>query len=220
MCSRRRQRTDQGRRARPVTFATVGLMRRDYDQYYRGFSNATLWPAFHYRADLLQYDRAEYEGYCRVNAWLAQQARAAAAARRRHLGPRLSPDSVRAGAARDGRHEPIGFFLHIPFPASRRFCSPCRRIENWSRRCVSYDLLGFQTGARRTARSATTSSAGERTSRHAATALSQAFGRKLKARRLSDRRLSRRDRRGWRKRAKAAATCRTCKRQLRRAQAR
>ncbi|MEK6297366.1 MAG: trehalose-6-phosphate synthase, partial [Paraburkholderia tropica] len=57
----------------PVTFATIGLLRRDYDQYYRGFSNATLWPAFHYRADLVQYDRHDYEGYCRVNAWLAQQ---------------------------------------------------------------------------------------------------------------------------------------------------
>ena len=35
-----------------VTFATVGLTRKDYDQYYRGFSNATLWPVFHYRNDL------------------------------------------------------------------------------------------------------------------------------------------------------------------------
>ena len=46
----------------PVTFATIGLVRRDYDQYYRGFSNATLWPAFHYRADLVQYDRHDFEG--------------------------------------------------------------------------------------------------------------------------------------------------------------
>lgn len=57
----------------PVTFATIGLSRRDYDQYYRGFSNATLWPAFHYRTDLIQYDRHEFEGYSRVNVWLAQQ---------------------------------------------------------------------------------------------------------------------------------------------------
>ena len=57
----------------PVTFATVGLSRRDYDQYYRGFSNATLWPAFHYRADLIHYDRHDFDGYRRVNVWLAQQ---------------------------------------------------------------------------------------------------------------------------------------------------
>ncbi len=43
-----------------VTFATVGLTRKDYDQYYRGFSNATLWPVFHYRNDLARYEREEY----------------------------------------------------------------------------------------------------------------------------------------------------------------
>src|ERR1044072_3270910 len=55
----------------PVTFATIALMRRDYDQYYRGFSNATLWPAFHYRADLLHYDRHDFEGYMRGQAYPA-----------------------------------------------------------------------------------------------------------------------------------------------------
>ena len=45
-----------------VTFATIGLAQRDYDQYYRGFSNATLWPAFHYRPDLIQFDRDEFDG--------------------------------------------------------------------------------------------------------------------------------------------------------------
>ncbi|WP_346742373.1 trehalose-6-phosphate synthase, partial [Burkholderia cenocepacia] len=45
-----------------VTYATVGLTRRDYDQYYRGFSNATLWPVFHYRGDLARFDRQEYAG--------------------------------------------------------------------------------------------------------------------------------------------------------------
>ena len=49
-----------------VTYATVGLTKRDYDQYYRGFSNATLWPTFHYRNDLSRFDREEYAGYARV----------------------------------------------------------------------------------------------------------------------------------------------------------
>src|ERR1700687_2229098 len=57
----------------PVPFATIGLARRDYDQYYRGFSNATLWPAFHYRADLSRFDRQEYAGYLRVNGTLAKE---------------------------------------------------------------------------------------------------------------------------------------------------
>ena len=34
-----------------ITYVTLPLNKRDYDHYYRGFSNATLWPIFHYRID-------------------------------------------------------------------------------------------------------------------------------------------------------------------------
>ncbi|MGV2289091.1 alpha,alpha-trehalose-phosphate synthase (UDP-forming) [Trinickia sp. YCB016] len=128
----------------PVTFATIGLVRRDYDQYYRGFSNATLWPAFHYRADLIQYDRHDFEGYWRVNAWLAQQ-----------LVPLLRDDDVIwvhdyhlipfAQALRAaGVKNRIGFFLHIPFPASQVLLAvpPHRQLVE---ALCSFDLLGFQT---------------------------------------------------------------------------
>ncbi|CAM2178562.1 trehalose-6-phosphate synthase [Paraburkholderia sacchari] len=128
----------------PVTFATIGLLRRDYDQYYRGFSNATLWPAFHYRADLVQYDRNEYAGYCRVNAWLAQQ-----------LVPLLRDDDVIwvhdyhlipfAEALRAaGVKNRVGFFLHIPFPASQVLLAVPPHRELAQALC-SFDLLGFQT---------------------------------------------------------------------------
>src|SRR5690606_15893865 len=42
-----------------ITYITLGLNERVYDQYYRGFSNATLWPIFHYRIDLARYSREE-----------------------------------------------------------------------------------------------------------------------------------------------------------------
>jgi trehalose 6-phosphate synthase len=127
-----------------VTFATIGLAQRDYDQYYRGFSNATLWPAFHYRPDLIQFDREEFDGYCRVNRWLARQ-----------LAPLLKPDDVIwvhdyhlipfAQALRELRvTNRIGFFLHIPFPASQVLLSVPRHRELVEALC-SFDLLGFQT---------------------------------------------------------------------------
>ncbi|KWD81962.1 alpha,alpha-trehalose-phosphate synthase (UDP-forming) [Burkholderia ubonensis] len=128
----------------PVTFATVGLSRRDYDQYYRGFSNATLWPAFHYRADLIQYDRHEFEGYGRVNVWLAQQ-----------LVPLLQDDDViwvhdyhlipfaRALRAAGVKNR-IGFFLHIPFPAAQVLVNVPPHRELVEALCA-FDLLGFQT---------------------------------------------------------------------------
>ncbi|SDV47715.1 alpha,alpha-trehalose-phosphate synthase (UDP-forming) [Chitinasiproducens palmae] len=127
-----------------VTYATVSLAKRDYDQYYRGFSNATLWPVFHYRNDLARYDRQEYAGYQRVNRWLAAQ-----------LKPLLRPDDVIwvhdyhlipfAAACRElGIENPIGFFLHIPFPVPQILFTVPPHAE-LIQALMQYDLVGFQT---------------------------------------------------------------------------
>ena len=31
----------------PITLVTIDLCRRDYDAFYRGFANGTLWPTLH-----------------------------------------------------------------------------------------------------------------------------------------------------------------------------
>jgi trehalose 6-phosphate synthase len=127
-----------------VTYATVGLTRRDYDQYYRGFSNATLWPTFHYRNDLSRYDRQEYAGYLRVNGTLAKQLQAL-----------LQPDDIIwvhdyhllpfARCLRDlGVKNPIGLFLHIPFPVPEMLRTVPPHEELVKCMC-SYDVVGFQT---------------------------------------------------------------------------
>ncbi|CAB3787132.1 alpha,alpha-trehalose-phosphate synthase (UDP-forming) [Pararobbsia alpina] len=128
----------------PVTFATVPLTRRDYDQYYRGFSNDTLWPTFHYRTDLTHYDRHEFEGYQRVNAWLAHQ-----------LLPLLEPDDViwvhdyhlipfAEALRQQGVTNRIGFFLHIPFPAAQLLVTVPPH-DKLMRALCCYDLVGVQT---------------------------------------------------------------------------
>ncbi|KVF76842.1 trehalose-6-phosphate synthase [Burkholderia sp. FL-7-2-10-S1-D7] len=129
-----------------VTYATLGLTRRDYDQYYRGFSNATLWPVFHYRGDLARFDRQEYAGYLRVNAMLAKQ-----------LAALLRPDDLIwvhdyhllpfAHCLRElGVKNPIGFFLHIPFPSPDmlRVVPPHEELVKFM---CAYDIAGFQTDA-------------------------------------------------------------------------
>ncbi|RQH07331.1 alpha,alpha-trehalose-phosphate synthase (UDP-forming) [Paraburkholderia dinghuensis] len=127
-----------------VTFATIGLTRKDYDQYYRGFSNATLWPVFHYRNDLAHYERDEYAGYRRVNAWLAHK-----------LVNLIRPDDniwvhdyhliPFAEALRSESVENrIGFFLHIPFP-SPQVLQTIPPHEELVRSLCCYDLIGFQT---------------------------------------------------------------------------
>ena len=46
-----------------VTTATVDLEEQDVDEYYNGYANRTLWPLFHYRIDLAEYDRSFGAGY-------------------------------------------------------------------------------------------------------------------------------------------------------------
>ncbi|NLP64182.1 alpha,alpha-trehalose-phosphate synthase (UDP-forming) [Paraburkholderia sacchari] len=127
-----------------VTFATVGLTKKDYDQYYRGFSNATLWPVFHYRNDLARYERDEYAGYRRVNAWLAHKLIKLIQPDDRiwvhdyHLIP--FAEALRA----EGVRNRIGFFLHIPFP-SPQVLQTIPPHDELVRSLCCYDLLGFQT---------------------------------------------------------------------------
>ena len=41
-----------------VTTATIDLEEQDVDEYYNGYANRTLWPLFHYRIDLAEYERS------------------------------------------------------------------------------------------------------------------------------------------------------------------
>ena len=127
-----------------TTYATVDLTRAEYERYYLGFANATLWPILHYRLGLVDYDRDDYEGYLQVNARFA-----------RALQPLLRPDDFvwvhdyhlipfAAALRRLGVGNPIGFFLHTPFP-SADVLSALPRHEELLAALVAYDLVGFQT---------------------------------------------------------------------------
>jgi trehalose 6-phosphate synthase len=127
-----------------ITFATVDLAQRDYDEYYAGHANRVLWPLCHFRPDLVEFNRPDLEGYRRVNAGFARQ-----------LQPLLQPEDlvwvhdyhlVPLGAElrRQGARQKLGFFLHIPFPGPELLrVLPNHRelVEQLS----AYDLLGFQT---------------------------------------------------------------------------
>lgn len=133
-----------------ITYASFGLNQNDYDLYYLQFSNAVLWPAFHYRLDLVNFQREAWEGYSRVNKLLAQR-----------LLPLLKPDDVLwihdyhllpfAAELRElGVTNRIGFFLHIPFPTPEIFNALPPHAELLEMMC-DYDLLGFQTESDRIA---------------------------------------------------------------------
>jgi trehalose 6-phosphate synthase len=127
-----------------ITYATLDLARADYEQYYNGFANRVLWPLFHYRLSLVDYQREDFAGYLRVNRQFA-----------RHLAPLLRSDDViwvhdyhlmplADELRRLGVAQPIGFFLHTPFPAAELLrVLPCH--ATLMRAMCAYDLVGFQT---------------------------------------------------------------------------
>ena len=131
-----------------ITYASLPLNQNDYDLYYCQFSNAVLWPAFHYRIDLVQFQREAWDVYCQVNDMLAKK-----------LQSLLKPDDVlwihdyhllpfAAALRKIGVTNRIGFFLHIPFPTPEVFNALPTHQELLKMMC-EYDLLGFQTEADR-----------------------------------------------------------------------
>ena len=127
-----------------ATVATVPLTRSDYDNYYLGYSNKVIWPSFHYRLGLLDFQTAFIEGYRRVNAMMAD-----------HLAKLISPQDLvwvhdyhliplAAELRSRGVTARIGFFLHIPFPPPDVLVAVPEH-EWLIETMFAYDIVGFQT---------------------------------------------------------------------------
>ncbi len=128
----------------PISLFTIDLSRQDYDEYYRGFANETLWPVLHYQIGLGHFEWPEFAGYRRVNDLFAAA-----------LTPLVRPDDLiwvhdyhllcLAQALRaHGLGNRIGLFLHTPFPAPGVFMTIPAHADLIQSMCA-YDLLGFQT---------------------------------------------------------------------------
>ncbi|MGA9854910.1 MAG: trehalose-6-phosphate synthase, partial [Gammaproteobacteria bacterium] len=50
-----------------ISYATTPLTRREFEDYYLGFSNSMLWPLCHSRLNLLRYSQPQYQAYLGVN---------------------------------------------------------------------------------------------------------------------------------------------------------
>jgi trehalose 6-phosphate synthase len=136
--------------AGPIRLFTTDLSRGDYDAYYRGFANGTLWPVLHDQPGLATFDWAEFAGYRRVNEQFA-----------RSLAALVRPDDLiwahdyhllcLAEALRElGVRNRMGLFLHTPFPAPQLLMTVPAHAELVRAMC-QFDLIGFQTEGDRTA---------------------------------------------------------------------
>ncbi|MDB5753376.1 MAG: putative trehalose-6-phosphate synthase, Glycosyltransferase Family 20 [Ramlibacter sp.] len=129
-----------------VKLVTLDLTQADHDAYYLGYSNGVLWPVFHYRLDLADFDAGYIDGYRRVNQQFA-----------RKLLPLLKPDDIiwvhdyhliplAAELRALGCEQRIGFFLHIPLPPPLMLAAIPG--HDWLIRALfAYDLVGFQSQA-------------------------------------------------------------------------
>ncbi|MEE8320887.1 MAG: alpha,alpha-trehalose-phosphate synthase (UDP-forming) [Gammaproteobacteria bacterium] len=126
-----------------VTYASLPLSKTDYNEYYKGYSNSVLWPLFHTLVHEFNYKREFKEGYRRVNTMFA-----------RKLVRLLDPSDIiwihdyhliplAHELRKAGIKQPMGFFLHIPFPP----LEVLRILPGYEfllQNLCEYDLLGFQ----------------------------------------------------------------------------
>ena len=121
----------------------VPLSSEEYEEYYEGFSNATLWPLYHDTVAFPDFHREWWDSYRAVNRRFAnataEVASEGATVWVQDYQLQLVPQMLR-----ELRPDlKIGFFLHIPFPPTEIFSQlPWRKeiLEG----LLGADLVGFQ----------------------------------------------------------------------------
>lgn len=127
-----------------VQLATFDLTVEQHERYYLGYSNGVLWPVFHYRLDLANFDAACFDSYRSVNMLFAQK-----------LLALLRPDDViwihdyhliplAAKLRALGCQQRMGFFLHIPLPPPLILAAIPQHAWLMAR-LFAYDVVGFQS---------------------------------------------------------------------------
>lgn len=126
-----------------INVATLDLPSSDFEGYYGGYANGCLWPLFHFRLDLVDFQREHYAAYRRINVLFA-----------RSLARLLRPDDriwvhdyhlipLAEELRKLGCVNRIGFFLHIPTPP-RELLTALPEHRSLMTSLLHYDLIGVQ----------------------------------------------------------------------------
>lgn len=130
------------------SFRVVPLFPNDeeYEAYYNGFSNSTIWPLFHYFPSIADFSKEFFEAYRTINQQFAETVIALYQPGdviwvhdyQLMLLPQLLRDRL--------PNATIGFFLHIPFPSYEIFrLLPSRWKRALLHGILGADLVGFHT---------------------------------------------------------------------------
>jgi len=132
---------DSGVRLAPIRLNTTQVR-----NYYHGFANATMWPLLHNAIEKPRFDRAWWYTYQEVNAIFASRALQAVDEQPDTLvwvhdyQLMLVPQLIRSHRA----DQPIGFFLHVPWPSPDIYARlPWR--EQILGGLLGADVVGFHT---------------------------------------------------------------------------
>ncbi|PFG28025.1 alpha,alpha-trehalose-phosphate synthase [Corynebacterium renale] len=130
-------RTDEG-----VLLYPIELTAAEYENFYEGFSNATLWPLYHDLIVTPTYRREWWAMYREVNLKFAETV-AHVAAEGATVWVQDYQLQLVPGILRQLRPDlTIGFFLHIPFPSGDLYRQLPWRDE-LTRGLLGADLIGF-----------------------------------------------------------------------------
>lgn len=118
------------------------------DRHYNGFSNAIMWPLFHYHPGEITFDVSAWDAYTEANLLFAKavakdvQDNDMIWVHDYHL--MLMPAMLREELGNTKKNVKIGFFLHTPFPSSEIYRILPVRNEILIG-VLSCDLIGFHT---------------------------------------------------------------------------
>jgi trehalose 6-phosphate synthase len=127
-----------------IRYATVDLPRAEFEAYYSGFCNGSLWPLCHYFPGRLRYDANEYAAYQAINQRIASAVIEVGSASTLIWVHDYQLISAARYLRANGMNAQLGFFLHIPFP----HIEVLRVLPVYAelvRDLCQYDLVGFQT---------------------------------------------------------------------------
>jgi trehalose 6-phosphate synthase len=129
-----------------IRLLPIGLSAAQVRDYYRGFSNATMWPLLHNAIEKPRFERAWWQSYQGVNQLFADRTMSAldeqpdAIAWVHDYQLMLVPQLIRNRRA----DQPIGFFLHVPWPSPGIYARlPWREQVLWG--LLGADVIGFHT---------------------------------------------------------------------------
>ncbi|MCF6309390.1 MAG: trehalose-6-phosphate synthase [Sulfurimonas sp.] len=125
-------------------YRSVDISLKDYELYYKGFSNEMLWPLFHNMSAYCKFELISYKAYQKINRIFAHA-----------IIDELMEDDfiwihdyhlINTGKdlRKNGVKNKMAFFLHIPFPPLETFNRMPWRL-NVAKALLSYDLIGFHT---------------------------------------------------------------------------